>query len=57
MTTYQSEAKAVKAGTDKVAELCKEGKPNAGIRVLDAGHRCFKVLIVPERGDGLPYYL
>lgn len=56
MNVYKSETKAFEEASDKVAALCKEGRPNAGLRVMktDGG---FKVLIVPERGDGNPFYI
>ena len=56
MTVFKTEANAFKAGGDKTAALCQEGKPNCGFRVL----KCeggFKVIMVPERGDGAPFYL
>lgn len=56
MTIYTSETKAFTAGGDRTAALCLEGKPNCGFRVLREGNG-YKVLMVPERGDGLPFYL
>ena len=58
MKKFDSENKAFKAGGDRVAALCLLGKPNCGFRVLrhNSG-KGFKVLMIPERGDGLPFYL
>lgn len=56
MTVFNSETKAFTAGGDKTAALCREGKPNCGFRVLKADVG-FKVLMVPQCGDGVPFYL
>ena len=56
MTLYTSEAKAFTAGGDETAALCQQGKPNCGFRVLREGE-LYKVIMVPARGNGLPYYL
>lgn len=57
MTLFTSETKAFQAAEDKVAELCRSGRPNAGLRVLQRDDGSYKVLIVPERQDGLPFYI
>ena len=56
MTIFKSEPKAFKAGGDKTAALCLEGKCNCGFRVLkeDKG---YKVIMIPECGNGLSFYL
>lgn len=56
MKIFKSEQAAFKAGGDEVALLSSNGASNAGLRVLKA-EGGYKVLIVPERGDGNPYYL
>ena len=56
MRIFRTEKEAFAVAGDTVAEMAKAGKPNCGFRVL----RCndgFKVLMVPERGDGDPFYL
>lgn len=57
MKQFESEPEAFKAGGDKTAALCLEGKPNCGFRVLKHADGGFKVLMVPEHGSSLPFYL
>jgi hypothetical protein len=64
MRAFSTETKAFKAGGDKVAALCLEGKANTGFRILKQGDQ-YVVLLVPDRMrnekgqhyQDTPYYL
>ena len=56
ITKFPTEQAAFAAAGDVVAALCHNGKPTCGLRVL-THEDGYKAMIVPERGNGVPFYL